>query len=59
MTGHGREEIGFLIFPNVAACRALCPELSAEAPVRMHRADLVAHLYSDVPDGSIIALGAI
>jgi feruloyl-CoA synthase len=27
--------------------------------VRMHRADLVAHLYSDVPDGSIIALGAI
>ena len=118
MTGHGREEIGFLIFPNVAACRALCPEISAEAParqvlrdsrilervreglralaqsgtgsstfatrallmeeppsieageitdkgyinqraVRMHRADLVAHLYSDVPDGSIIALGAI
>ena len=118
VTGHGREEIGFLIFPNVAVCRALCPELSAEAPVRqvlrdsrvvqhvhsglqtlarngvgsstfatrvllmeeppsidageitdkgyinqravrMHRVDLVAHLYSDVPDSGIIALGAI
>ena len=27
VAGHDREEIGFLIFPNVAACRALCPEL--------------------------------
>jgi feruloyl-CoA synthase len=34
VAGHDREEIGFLVFPNMAACRALCPELAAEAPAR-------------------------
>lgn len=31
VTGHDREEIGFLVFPNLAACRALCPGLVADA----------------------------
>jgi feruloyl-CoA synthase len=31
ITGHDREEIGMLVFPNVAACRALCPDLPADA----------------------------
>jgi len=39
VTGHDREEIGLLVFPNFAACRALCPELSGEAPVRQVLSD--------------------
>ncbi len=44
VTGHGRETVGLLIFPNAAACRALCggrPEAGAlaEAPL----AELVRH----------------
>ena len=30
VAGHDREDIGFLIFPNTPACRALCPDLPAE-----------------------------
>ncbi|MFL6652054.1 MAG: feruloyl-CoA synthase [Sulfurifustaceae bacterium] len=30
LTGHDRDEIGFLIFPNVPACRQLCPELGSD-----------------------------
>ena len=30
ITGHDRDEIGFLIFPSVAGCRNLCPDLSKE-----------------------------
>ena len=30
IAGHDREEIGLLVFPNVPACRALCPDLPAE-----------------------------
>ena len=33
VAGHDRPEIGFLIFPNLPACRALCPDLQAEAAV--------------------------
>jgi len=33
ITGHNREEIGALVFPNVAGCRSLCPDLPADAPV--------------------------
>lgn len=33
VTGHDRDEIGLLAFPNAAACRALCPDLPAEAPL--------------------------
>ena len=31
LAGHDREEVTALLFPDVAACRALCPELAAEA----------------------------
>ena len=30
ITGHDRDEIGFLIFPSVAGCRNLCPDLSKD-----------------------------
>ena len=33
VTGHDRDEIGFLIFPNIAECRTLCPGLPPDAPV--------------------------
>ena len=33
VTGHDRDEIGFLIFPNIPECRTLCPTLPADAPV--------------------------
>lgn len=33
VTGHDREEVGLLIFPNPAGCRSLCPEVSAEVPL--------------------------
>jgi feruloyl-CoA synthase len=32
IAGADRAEVGFLIFPNIAACRELCPDLSADAP---------------------------
>ena len=31
VTGHDRDEVGFLIFPNLAGCRSLCPELGENA----------------------------
>ena len=39
VTGHDRDEIGFLIFPNVAGCRQLCPDLPMDAPLEK----LLAH----------------
>ena len=33
VTGHDREEVGILGWPNIAACRKLCPGLPAEASV--------------------------
>jgi feruloyl-CoA synthase len=33
VTGHGRDEIGFLLFANAQSCRALCPELPESAPL--------------------------
>ncbi len=33
LTAPNREEIGLLVFPNPAGCRALCPDLPAEAPL--------------------------
>ena len=33
LAGHDRSEVGFLVFPNVAACRALVPSLPADAPL--------------------------
>lgn len=31
VTGHDRDEIGFLIFPNIPECRRLCPGLPPDA----------------------------
>jgi feruloyl-CoA synthase len=33
VTGHDRDYIGLLVFPNVAACRELCHDLPADVPV--------------------------
>jgi feruloyl-CoA synthase len=32
ITGHDRDDVCALVFPNLAACRALCPGLSPGAP---------------------------
>jgi feruloyl-CoA synthase len=32
ITGHDRDEVGALVFPSVAGCRRLCPDLPADAP---------------------------
>lgn len=39
VAGHDRDEVGFLIFPNLVACRALCPDLPATLAVRDLLAD--------------------
>jgi feruloyl-CoA synthase len=39
VTGHDREEAGFLVFANPAGCRSLCPDLPAEAPLEQVLAD--------------------
>jgi feruloyl-CoA synthase len=39
IAGHDRGEIGFLVFPNVAGCRSLCPDLAADAPIETLIAD--------------------
>jgi len=31
ITGHDRDAIGLLVFPNVAACRARCPKVAVDA----------------------------
>ena len=33
ITGHDREEIGLLVFPNPAGCRSLCPAAPADMPL--------------------------
>jgi feruloyl-CoA synthase len=33
VTGHDRQEIGLLVFPNPAGCRALCPGAAEDAPL--------------------------
>jgi feruloyl-CoA synthase len=32
ITGHDRDEIGLLIFPNIAGCSSLCSDLPGNAP---------------------------
>jgi len=68
VTGHDRDEIGFLIFPNVAACRQLCADLPADAPiekllaheaVRQHIARALATLKHDGRGSSTFAMRAL
>ncbi|MCX7176591.1 MAG: feruloyl-CoA synthase [Proteobacteria bacterium] len=33
VTGHDREEIGLLVFPNPVGCRSLCPDAPADLPL--------------------------
>jgi len=33
VTGHGRDEVGLLVFPNAAGCRSLCPEAPVGEPL--------------------------
>lgn len=33
ITGHDRDEIGLLVFPNIAGCNNLCSDLPADAPL--------------------------
>lgn len=40
VAGHDRHEIGFLIFPNAVACRALCADLPATAPLAQVLSDV-------------------
>jgi feruloyl-CoA synthase len=35
IAGHDRELVAGLVFPNVALCRALCPDLPGNTPVRL------------------------
>ena len=39
ITGHDRDEIGFLIFPSLNGCHSLCPDFPAEAPLSVLLAD--------------------
>jgi feruloyl-CoA synthase len=39
VTGHDREEVGLLIFPNEAGCRSLCPDVPANATLATLIAD--------------------
>jgi feruloyl-CoA synthase len=39
ITGHDRNEIGFLIFPSLPGCRSLCPEFGEGAPLEELLAD--------------------
>ncbi|HWI27688.1 MAG TPA: feruloyl-CoA synthase [Stellaceae bacterium] len=33
IAGHDRDEIGLLVFPSLAGCRGLCPDLPPDAPL--------------------------
>ena len=49
VTGHDRKEVAFLVFPNVPACRALCPALPADATLAQVFSD--SRVRSSVRDG--------
>ncbi len=52
VTGHGRQEVGLLVFLNPAGCRSLCRDLAADAPL----ADLIRR--PEVRDRLAAALAA-
>jgi len=68
VAGHDRDEVCFLIFPNLAACRALCQGLGAEAAaedvlaqpaVRARVAAGLAELRRQTPGSSMHAARAL
>lgn len=68
IAGQGRNEIGFLILPDIAACRALCSELDASAAVehvfahpsvRAHIAHGLRELHRQTPASSAHAARAL
>ncbi len=68
VAGHDRSEIGFLIFPNVAACRALCldlpvaasiDELLSHSALRQHIATRLRSLRRECPGSSTHAACAL
>jgi feruloyl-CoA synthase len=51
VTGHDRKDVGFLVFPNVPACRALCRGLAADATL--------AQVFSDSRVRSAVRAGLL
>jgi feruloyl-CoA synthase len=44
VTGHDREEIGLLVFPNPEGCRALCKDTAADLSELIRRPEVRGHL---------------
>jgi feruloyl-CoA synthase len=68
IAGHDRSDVSFLIFPNVTACRALCPRLQPEADieqvlahpsVREHVAKALIALHREAPASSTHGVRAL
>lgn len=68
IAGHDRTEICFLIFPNITACRTLCPDLDANASadrvlghpsLRAHVASGLRTLHQQAPASSTHAARAL
>jgi feruloyl-CoA synthase len=68
VTGHDRSEIGFLIFPNLAACRQLCAELDPRVVpenilkhprIRSHVVEALEHLRREGQGSSTFATRAL
>jgi feruloyl-CoA synthase len=68
VAGENRNEVGFLIFPNLAGCRSLCPEfteqtppaeLLADARVRRRMREGLAHLKVEGGGSSTYATRAL
>ena len=60
ITGHGREEIGLLVFPSEAGCRGLCADLPGDAPLSalIGHARVRAHLASTLESLAAQATGS-
>jgi feruloyl-CoA synthase len=68
VTGHDREEIGFLVFAHPGGCRSLCPDLPSDTPLATVLADPrvrtqlqkgLAALRTDAPASSTHATRAL
>jgi feruloyl-CoA synthase len=46
VAGHNRDNVGFLIFPSIPGCRALCPDLPEDTPITelLNHPNVQAHL---------------